>query len=77
MARTPRKAAGVTDLGSLERIEAMREEARKMILDLLWADYNRMTPWALTRACEYLDHPVNPGRDSFGKCRCGRRRPAQ
>jgi len=65
----------VVDPTGLERLEALRAEARGMILDLLWADYNRMSPWALTRACEYLEHPSNPHRDSLGGgCRCGRRK---
>jgi len=57
----------------LDRLAREKAEARQVLLDLLRAPWNRMSPWAIARACEYLEHPdKNDGEPERG-CPCGRR----
>lgn len=45
------------------------EEARRLLFDLLLSPYTSMSPWAITNACIYLDHPMRP---SGAACICGK-----
>lgn len=42
-------------------------EVRGILLDLLLMNYTQMQPYAITRACHYLDHPMRP---SGAMCVC-------
>jgi hypothetical protein len=63
-------------MDELERIQQMRDEARTMILDLLRAPWSRMTPWAISNACAYMEHPDKYDGHPEKGCPCGRRRDA-
>ena len=62
-------------VGELNRLHAQVADARQHLLDMLRAPYIRMTPWAITKACTYLDHPTRRDTDPpEAPCVCGRRR---
>jgi hypothetical protein len=44
-------------------------EARAMLLDLLLSPYTQLQPWAITKACIYMEHPKRP---SGAMCVCGK-----
>lgn len=55
----------------LERIGKARDDARKLLLNMLRAPWSRMTPFAITNACSYLLHPSKYD-DRVDGCACGR-----
>ena len=44
-------------------------EVRGHLYDLLLAPYTQLSPWAITKACVYLEHPLTPRGD---RCICGK-----
>lgn len=55
----------------LERIRRDRKEARDLLLSLLRAPWTRMSPWAISNVCAYLEHPSRVP-DESAACPCGR-----
>lgn len=55
----------------LDRINSARDEARKLILNMLRAPWCQMSAFAISNACHYLEHPSRYD-EKEGPCPCGR-----
>src|SRR5262245_34118300 len=71
---TTGKGKAILTEDELDRIRREDAEARQLLLDLLRAPWNRMTPYAITRACEYLKHPDKHEGEPLRGCACGKRK---
>lgn len=56
------------DLG---QILEERRQARELLLSLLRAPWTRMSPWAISNVCAYLEHPSRIPEEP-APCPCGR-----
>jgi hypothetical protein len=53
------------------RLAKERDEARRLLKDLLLSSFNGMSAWARTNACVALEHPARSER--YSGCPCGKR----